>query len=166
MHINRYQQPPWCQNRQNILTYSFDLYWGCWEFSNKTEKNRSYWSSPKLIPAIDDLLFHAEDNWAQILVVGEVIPVLRPVEIALISFLFYGRELEGSGPIELLLNGRLSAGHLVFVYLRHARRTHLINRFPYSLPAHNEFKWDILPGCADGRAELDGRSLLRFDPCP
>ena len=48
---------------------------------------------PKLIPSVDVLLLQAEDDGAEVLVVGEVVPVLSAVEIFLVGRLNYAGQL-------------------------------------------------------------------------
>lgn len=48
----------------------------------------------KLIPAVQRLLLDAQYHGSQVLVVGEVIPVLGAVEVLLVRFLLDGGELE------------------------------------------------------------------------
>ena len=62
---------------------------------------------PELIASVDDLLFEAEHNGAEIFVVGEVVPVFGAVKVSLVRLLFHRRQFERSTPLELLLNGRL-----------------------------------------------------------
>ena len=64
---------------------------------------------PELVAAVDGLLFEAEDDRAQILVLGEVVPVLRAVEVLLERLLLDGGELERAVLVEVLLDRRLVA---------------------------------------------------------
>ena len=66
-------------------------------------------SSPELVPAVNGLLFEAEDDRAQVLVLREVVPVLRAVEVLLIRLLLDGGQLEGATLLEVLLDGGLLA---------------------------------------------------------
>ena len=47
----------------------------------------------KLVPPVDVLLLQAEDDGAEVLVVGEVVPVLSAVEIFLVGRLNYAGQL-------------------------------------------------------------------------
>lgn len=82
-----------------------------------------------MIAAVDNLLLEAEHDRPEVFVVGEVVPVLGAVEVALVRLLLDRRQLEGARPVELLLDGRLAA-RLKFVNLRQARRAHLIRNTP------------------------------------
>lgn len=73
--------------------------------------------NPELIAAADGLLLDAEDHRAQILVVGEVVPVLGPVEVLLVGFLLDGGQLEALVLLPLLLNGRLLSGDVLVLEL-------------------------------------------------
>lgn len=60
---------------------------------------------PELIPSIKCLLLNGQYNWAQVLIVREVVPVFCSVEVLLICLLFHGGELEAPGPLPLFLDG-------------------------------------------------------------
>ena len=66
--------------------------------------------SPKLVSAVDVLLLEAESDWAEILVVGEVVPVLRGVEVFLVSLMFHG----GQPELPVLLPLLFHRGFLLF----------------------------------------------------
>ena len=83
---------------------------------------------PELVPSVDVLLLEAEDDWSQVLVVGEVVPVLGAVEVALVSLLFHRCQFERTAALELLLDGRF-APHPV-ADLRQKRATHLRETVP------------------------------------
>ena len=87
---------------------------------------------PELIAAVDDFLFEAKDDGAEVLVVGEIIPVLGAVEVALVRLLLDGRQLESAAALELLLNGRLPAAELAD--FRKSCRTHLFFDFDEKIP--------------------------------
>lgn len=72
---------------------------------------------PELIPAVQRLLFDAEYHRTEVLVRGEVIPVLSPVEVLLVGLLLDGGELEALVLLPLLLNSGLLPLHLVSIYL-------------------------------------------------
>ena len=52
---------------------------------------------PELVPAVDVLLLQAEDDGAEVLVVGEVVPVLGAVEIFLVGCLHHAGQLNRRG---------------------------------------------------------------------
>lgn len=83
-----------------------------------------------MIASVDYLLLEAEYDRAEIFIVGEIVPVLRAVEVALVSFLFNRSQFKRSRPVELLLNGRF-ATRLQFVDLRQTRRTDLQHSFVF-----------------------------------
>ena len=63
--------------------------------------------APELVPAVDVLLLEAEDDRPQVLVVGEVVPVFRPVKILLVGFLLHRSQPERSVLLPMLLDRRL-----------------------------------------------------------
>ena len=76
---------------------------------------------PELVPPIDRLLLQAQDDRAQILVIGKVVPVLRPVEIFLVCLLQFNEvklsHLSHSCPTDLHNAGELEASVLCPVLL-------------------------------------------------
>ena len=48
---------------------------------------------PELVPPVDVLLLQAEDDGAEVLVVGEIVPVLGAVEILLVGCLHHAGQL-------------------------------------------------------------------------
>ena len=62
---------------------------------------------PELIPAVDVLLLEAEDDWTEVLVVGEVVPVLRPIEVLLVGLLLHRGQPERSILLPVLFYRRL-----------------------------------------------------------
>ena len=61
----------------------------------------------ELIPAVDVLLLEAEDDGSEVVVVGEVVPVLGAVEILLIRCLDHAGQLETSVLVPMFLDDRL-----------------------------------------------------------
>ena len=53
-------------------------------------------SSPKLISSVNVLLLEAENDWAEVLIVCEIVPVLCAVEILLVGFLLHRCEPKGT----------------------------------------------------------------------
>ena len=51
----------------------------------------------ELIPPVDVLLLQAEDDGAEVLVVGEIVPVLGAVEILLVGCLDHAGQLNRTG---------------------------------------------------------------------
>ena len=51
----------------------------------------------KLVPPVDVLLLQAEDDGAEVLVVGEVVPVLGAMEIFLVCCLHHAGQLNRTG---------------------------------------------------------------------
>lgn len=70
---------------------------------------------PELVPAVERLLLDAEYHRPEILVVREVVPVLRAVEILLVGLLLDRGELEALILLPLLLDGGLLPRHVVRV---------------------------------------------------
>ena len=66
-----------------------------------------------MVPSVESFLFDAEYDWSQVLVVGEVVPVLRAVEILFVRLLLDGGELEALIFLPLVLDGRLLVRRLV-----------------------------------------------------
>jgi len=64
----------------------------------------------ELIPSVERLLLDGQDHRTQVLVAGEVVPVLGAVEVLLVSLLLHGDQLEGALLVPLLLDGGLLAG--------------------------------------------------------
>lgn len=46
---------------------------------------------PELVSGVECLLFNGENDRAQILVIGEIVPMLCSVEVFLVRFLFHAR---------------------------------------------------------------------------
>lgn len=88
-----------------------------------------------MITSVDNLLFEAEHDRAEILVVGEVVPVLGPVKVALVRLLFHRSQFECARTIELLLDGRFTTG-LQLVDFRQTGRTYL-EQFQTKTPFFN-----------------------------
>lgn len=68
---------------------------------------------PELISAVGGLLLEGEDHRPKVLVLREVIPVLRAVEVLLVRLLLDAGELELPRALVLLLDTRLLARGLV-----------------------------------------------------
>ena len=49
---------------------------------------------PSLVSSVDVLLLEAEDDGAEVVVVGEVVPVLRPVKVLLVSLVLHRCQTE------------------------------------------------------------------------
>ena len=47
-----------------------------------------------LVSPVDVLLLEAEDDGAEVVVVGEVVPVLRPVKVLLVRLVLHRRQAE------------------------------------------------------------------------
>ena len=47
-----------------------------------------------LVSPVDVLLLEAEDDGAEVVVVGEVVPVLRPVKVLLVRLVLHRRQTE------------------------------------------------------------------------
>ena len=71
----------------------------------------------ELLPTVQRLLLDAQYHRAQVLVVGEVVPVLSPVEILLVGLLLDGGQLEALVLLPLLLDGGLLPRQFVGVGL-------------------------------------------------
>ena len=83
-------------------------------------------NGPELITSVDNLLFEAEDDGTEILIVGKVVPMFCSVKITLVRLLFHRSQFKCARTIKLLLDGRFTTG-LQLVDFRQTRRTHLIN---------------------------------------
>ena len=66
-------------------------------------------ASPELVPPVDVLLLEAEDDGAEVLVAGEVVPVLCPVEVLLVRLLLHRGQPELPVALPLLLDRGLLA---------------------------------------------------------
>jgi hypothetical protein len=51
---------------------------------------------PKLVSSVDVFLLEAEHDGPKILVIGEIIPMLCPVKVFFMAFLFYRCQTEGA----------------------------------------------------------------------
>lgn len=60
-----------------------------------------------MIAPVDRLLLDRQDDRAEVLVVGEVVPVLGPVKVLLVRFLLDGGKFETLLLLPLLLDGGL-----------------------------------------------------------
>ena len=69
----------------------------------------------ELVPTVDVLLLEAEDDWAEVVVVGEVVPVLGPVEILLVGGLHHARQLEAAVLAPVLLYDGFLPGSVRFL---------------------------------------------------
>lgn len=70
---------------------------------------------PELISTIQCLLLDTQYHWTEVLVVREVIPMFRAIEILLVSFLLDRGQLESLVLLPLLLDRSLLSGHIVVV---------------------------------------------------
>lgn len=72
---------------------------------------------PELIPAVEQFLLDTEYHRSQILVVREIVPMLRAVEIFLVRLLFDRGKLEALILLPLFLDGGLLPRHIVRIDL-------------------------------------------------
>ena len=69
----------------------------------------------ELVPPVDVLLLEAQDHGAEVVIVGEVVPVLGPVEILLVGGLHHARQLEAAVLAPVLLYDGFLPGSVRFL---------------------------------------------------
>lgn len=113
--------------------------------ANSSDKN------PELVSPVQSLLFDAQYHRTEILIIGEVIPVLGPVEILLVGLLLDVGQLESFILLPLFLDSCLLPRNLVGVHLILLIETVIVVRGVSALV--------LVP-------QRDGRDLLprTFDP--
>lgn len=104
---------------------------------------------PKLISSIQRFLFDAEYHRAQILVLGEVIPVFSSVEVFLVGFLFDRGELESLILFPLFFDGSFLSRQLVGVRFVLIFGQFCVRRISTLALVPNRICGDLLSGTLD-----------------